>query len=1196
MRQSRYVRAPFYFFLSVIFSFSVWSLLFPHIFGDNDSASAASFATATSVTSVVPDTAKTKLLSVGGTYYLAFTITSTANTSLKSIFITTSTNGVSWSTPVRGLDLLAVLPGPVQAPVEFGFVYNTVKGEFALSGGSDTSSNVQDVVFTTSSNAFAWSATTTIVRDTGGSFTNPQTTSPIAFSTTTGMYAVGFIGGCSDSSPQAFCVATSSNGVTWNSSSIQLIDAAAQVSGEWLADVREVSVIGNQEIHVVYDNAVSNSTRFYEIMYATSTNAGNTWTTTTVTGRVQVPSTGSPFTMRDITRAAINHDGKASIMYYDLMTYTGGGGSISGTIVYAHRSNTTSLWTTSTLDSSHKINSMSGATLFNAAGITYYANDRVALAYYSETMNEGGQRLIEFAAQVTNTTFADTGSLSISNDINSGSEISVAYRTSTQVIAFAFVNNFTIKFTTSSLRSADLNNIPSSTPFINPSVSTGGGENGGNVTVTTTISDSDSDEVTLSVEYSTNGTTWSAATINSTTLGSGSAGSGNGSITSIDSSPSGNTVAFVWSSSSDLPDFATTTTKIRIRASDAYGGVGSYVTSANFEIDDLAPSSTSFTLVDTDTASTTLYWAGVSGANSYYVSSTATSSFYLVTASSTTLTALTPNTLYTHQIFSVDAFSNTSDASSVTSTYTDAAVPTAFSATVASSQSISLSWTSTNGSSSQYQIYNVTTGAVVATTTAVSYTVTELSRNTSYQFTVRTKYKSDTSTYSSSATSTAVTTSGGGDDSGGGGGGGSSPSPSTGPVSVTKSFTLNAPTPLSVGGATHSVNVSKATDSGATVTIKSDPITVSVTKGETKELDTDKDGVIDLRVSYQGLTTKGQATFTFVPLVDLTELLDEMTINKGLYETSDREITISFNTSNFTVSKAVKMAVSETNDFTKLELVPFEKTKKWTLTEGLGKKTIYVRLRTSEGTSAVISDSINLIKATSQATPDTTEDDSIPPVTDTTPDENEVPLSTCGLEIGGAYKAEGAPAVYYITNKCQKRAFTSATKYLTYFTSWKDVQTVAANKLNSLANDTLGFMPWGPLWKPQWGAIVKHPGDPKVYLLLNNEKYWITSEIVFEGLYSKDGWTWVEDVDPKLLDNYATGSEINYTYHHPNYTVIKYAGSAMVYRLEPDVYDADKQVKRHIANEAAFNKLGFRWDRIVMLKDYEQYADGTVLE
>jgi uncharacterized protein YkwD len=133
-------------------------------------------------------------------------------------------------------------------------------------------------------------------------------------------------------------------------------------------------------------------------------------------------------------------------------------------------------------------------------------------------------------------------------------------------------------------------------------------------------------------------------------------------------------------------------------------------------------------------------------------------------------------------------------------------------------------------------------------------------------------------------------------------------------------------------------------------------------------------------------------------------------------------------------------------------------------------------------------------------------------------------------------------------------------------------------------------MPWGPNYDPKYGALIKIVKDPKVYLLLGSEKYWITSEGTFNALNYK--WDWIEDVDPRLLDAYTVGSEISYTDHHPNYTVVKYASSPRVYRLEPS---GDQQVKRYIESEAAFNALGFRWDRIVTIPENETYPDGQVM-
>ena len=205
----------------------------------------------------------------------------------------------------------------------------------------------------------------------------------------------------------------------------------------------------------------------------------------------------------------------------------------------------------------------------------------------------------------------------------------------------------------------------------------------------------------------------------------------------------------------------------------------------------------------------------------------------------------------------------------------------------------------------------------------------------------------------------------------------------------------------------------------------------------------------------------------------------------------------------------------------------------------------------------------------------------------------EVDVS-CPVDTESVYKEPGAPGVYYVTKNCTRRAFTRAATYFTYFDDWSVVESIPKTTLESVPLDPLGFMPKGPKYDPKYGALVKIVTDPKVYLLLGDEKYWINSESVFTGL-SYD-WSWIEDIDYRLLDKYKTGSEITYTDHHPNFTLIKYENDPKVYQLAPDPADSTKQVKRHIKNEAAFNKLNFRWDRIVLLDDSEAYTDGEILE
>lgn len=204
---------------------------------------------------------------------------------------------------------------------------------------------------------------------------------------------------------------------------------------------------------------------------------------------------------------------------------------------------------------------------------------------------------------------------------------------------------------------------------------------------------------------------------------------------------------------------------------------------------------------------------------------------------------------------------------------------------------------------------------------------------------------------------------------------------------------------------------------------------------------------------------------------------------------------------------------------------------------------------------------------------------------------NTSSAQVCPLLIQQAYKTSNSPSVFYITENCTKRAFIKVNIFYTYFDSWNNVKITSKPTLDSIPNDALGFMPYGPKYDPKYGALVKTVKDPKVYLLLGNEKYWISSEDVFNDLgYT---WNWIEDIDQRLLDKYQTASEINYTNHHPNYTLIKYPNDSKVYRLEPDPSNPSNQIKKYIPNETEFKALGFRWDRILTIKDSESYTDTT---
>ncbi len=285
----------------------------------------------------------------------------------------------------------------------------------------------------------------------------------------------------------------------------------------------------------------------------------------------------------------------------------------------------------------------------------------------------------------------------------------------------------------------------------------------------------------------------------------------------------------------------------------------------------------------------------------------------------------------------------------------------------------------------------------------------------------------------------------------------------------------------------------------------------------------------------------------------------------------------SLNTTNntFTVNLSAsdaptEMAISTDSTFAGVSMEPFVPSLTFTYPQGfIGPFTLHAKFKNASGTSGTVSDTITIALVLGTKIPG------------------------CALDADAAYKSVGNPAVYYITEKCTKRAFTSPAKFFSYFKSWNDVQTTSKKNLDEIADDTLGFMPWGPLWDPKYGAIVKNIKDSNVYFLANGEKLWIKTAAILTALYGVDGSSWIQDVDKTLLDKYADGTTIDYTNHHPNFTIVKYAGSSKVYRLEPQENDPIKQIKRHIVSLDLFKSLGYRTDRIAVIANTEVYEDGA---
>jgi len=257
------------------------------------------------------------------------------------------------------------------------------------------------------------------------------------------------------------------------------------------------------------------------------------------------------------------------------------------------------------------------------------------------------------------------------------------------------------------------------------------------------------------------------------------------------------------------------------------------------------------------------------------------------------------------------------------------------------------------------------------------------------------------------------------------------------PTTAQKTLTPNIPVVVLVGNASHTVSVNTPNEQGEVViTIKSDPVTVTLKQGEEQLVDTNKDGKSDLFVRVDKIQNNS-VSLTILAVSDL-----EFSINQGMSTTTNRTVALYFNSANVS-----QVALSEKNDFTTPQYKSYATTMTFDLSEGNGLKTVYAKFKTSQGITKVVSDTINLAVSSDTTTPTPT------------PTNNQTPSATsCALQSGKPYKHSGASGVYYITENCTKRVFTSPQTYFTYFSTWGDVVITEKAALDGLTDDALGVM------------------------------------------------------------------------------------------------------------------------------------------
>ncbi len=400
-----------------------------------------------------------------------------------------------------------------------------------------------------------------------------------------------------------------------------------------------------------------------------------------------------------------------------------------------------------------------------------------------------------------------------------------------------------------------------------------------------------------------------------------------------------------------------------------------------------------------------------------------------------------------------------------------------------------------------------------------------------------------------------------------------------------------------IGRESHSAELLSFSEERVVIIVRSEPIQVTIPKDGIQFVDTNKDGIPDVAITYRGIENN-KPKVEIMNLVDENETKKAMTINKGAFKTNIQDVILDFN-----VENVAEVAISNSPSFASSILVPFKSSLPWKLGSVTGKKTIYVRLVSSSGGKIDVEDSIyydpfNEIDPLKEAEKEKLKEQQ------KKEQEKQQALTVCPLSEGHAYKHSGSPIVYYIldsahpdklapTQKCTKRAFQNFETFSQYFQT-SEIQTVSKQILDAIPNDSVGFVPLGPNAKVESGSLLKKLSENKVYLLLGSGLHWLETERVFTTMGF--AWNMVEDISSSLFSRFYGDTTINEKLNLPAGTFFRYKGDADIYRLELDNNKyPPRMIKRKLKNFDVLKNYG-RPDRIPEISIDNVYPDGPVIE
>ncbi|OGH80280.1 MAG: hypothetical protein A3C10_03875 [Candidatus Magasanikbacteria bacterium RIFCSPHIGHO2_02_FULL_48_18] len=285
------------------------------------------------------------------------------------------------------------------------------------------------------------------------------------------------------------------------------------------------------------------------------------------------------------------------------------------------------------------------------------------------------------------------------------------------------------------------------------------------VTVTTTITDADADITSLTIEHSTNGTSWTSSTISDVVADYGASIPGTGSITGIDTDSAGTNPDYAvnltisWNIEADLPNTEDAGVFLRFVPNDGLEN-GTLQTSSAFLIDTKAPSVPGDLVLNTvSPASISFVYPSVTSTDAnfqeykiYYdtvaIVSVTDSAFTSSTDPalgdddfneediSVAFSGLTPNTVYYFNLFTYDAWGHVVSSTTEISTTTLSAVPNVLTASDVSGEAATISWAQNgNPNGTEYRIEHISNTAMTSGwTSATAYTFSSLNCGTDYTF------------------------------------------------------------------------------------------------------------------------------------------------------------------------------------------------------------------------------------------------------------------------------------------------------------------------------------------------------------------------------------------------------------------------------------------------------------------------------